>query len=142
MVCENETLGDLEIEWSDQCAACIMEASGGYPLSYPKGIEIKGLDEKGQVEGAFVYHAGTKLSEDGRFLTNGGRVLGVTCTALTLEEALRRSYEAVDKITWENVHFRHDIGKRALQAHADPLDLYYKDDMEDYIESNGVYLRQ
>lgn len=135
-------LSELDIKWKTGSCACVVMASGGYPLSYPKGIEIKGLDDKGQVDGAFVYHAGTKLSGDGKFLTNGGRVLGVTCTALTLAEALRRSYEAVDKITWENVHFRHDIGKRALEAHADPLDLYYKDDMEDYIESNGVYLRQ
>ena len=135
-------LSELKINWKSGSCACVVMASGGYPLSYPKGLEISGLDDKGQVEGAFVYHAGTKLSADGKFLTNGGRVLGVTCTALTLAEALRRSYEAVDKITWENVHFRHDIGKRALEAHADPLDLYYKDDMEDYIESNGIYIRQ
>ena len=69
-------------------------------------------------------------------------MLGVTCTALTLEEALRRSYAAVDRITWDKVHFRHDIGQRALKAQTDPLALDYKDDMEDYIESNGVYLRQ
>ena len=75
-------------------------------------------------------------------MTNGGRVLGVTCTALTLEEALHRSYEAVGKISWENVHYRRDIGQRALKADTDPLGLHYKDDMEDYIESNGVYLRQ
>ena len=140
-VCDHK-LKYANIKWKTGSCTCVVMASGGYPLSYPKGLEISGLDENGQVEGAFVYHAGTKLSGDGKFLTNGGRVLGVTCTALTLEEALRRSYAAVDRISWENAHFRHDIGQRALKAQTDPLALDYKDDMEDYIESNGVYLRQ
>ena len=134
-------LADLDIKWKSGSCTCVVMASGGYPLSYPKGLEISGLNEMGQVDGAFVYHAGTKLA-DGKFLTNGGRVLGVTCTALTLAEALKKSYAAVEKISWENVHYRHDIGQRALKADVDPLDLDYKDDMEDYIESNGVYLRQ
>ena len=134
-------LADVDIKWKLGSCTCVVMASGGYPLSYPKGLEISGLNEMGQVDGAFVYHAGTKLA-DGKFLTNGGRVLGVTCTALTLAEALKKSYAAVEKISWENVHYRHDIGQRALKADVDPLDLDYKDDMEDYIESNGVYLRQ
>ena len=134
-------LADVDIKWKSGSCTCVVMASGGYPLSYPKGLEISGLNEMGQVDGAFVYHAGTKLA-DGKFLTNGGRVLGVTCTALTLAEALKKSYAAVEKISWENVHYRHDIGQRALKADVDPLDLNYKDDMEDYIESNGVYLRQ
>ena len=134
-------LADVDIKWKSGSCTCVVMASGGYPLSYPKGLEISGLNEMGQVDGAFVYHAGTKLA-DGKFLTNGGRVLGVTCTALTLAEALKKSYAAVKKIGWENVHYRHDIGQRALKADVDPLDLDYKDDMEDYIESNGVYLRQ
>ena len=134
-------LADVDIKWKSGSCTCVVMASGGYPLSYLKGLEISGLNEMGQVDGAFVYHAGTKLA-DGKFLTNGGRVLGVTCTALTLAEALKKSYAAVEKISWENVHYRHDIGQRALKADVDPLDLDYKDDMEDYIESNGVYLRQ
>ena len=134
-------LADVDIKWKSGSCTCVVMASGGYPLSYPKGLEISGLNEMGQVDGAFVYHAGTKLA-DGKFLTNGGRDLGVTCTALTLAEALKKSYAAVEKISWENVHYRHDIGQRALKADVDPLDLDYKDDMEDYIESNGVYLRQ
>ena len=134
-------LADVDIKWKSGSCTCVVMASGGYPLSYPKGLEISGLNEMGQVDGAFVYHAGTKLA-DGKFLTNGGRVLGVTCTALTLAEALKKSYAAVEKISWKNVHYRHDIGQRALKADVDPLDLDYKDDMEDYIESNGVYLRQ
>ena len=69
-----------------------------------------GLDENGQVDGAIVYHAGTKY-EDGKFYTNGGRVLGVTAKAETLDEALEKAYSAVDKIKFDGVHFRHDIGK-------------------------------
>lgn len=134
-------LNELKIKWKTGSCACVIMASGGYPLSYPKGIEISGLDERGQLEGVTVYHAGTKLDGE-KFLTNGGRVLGVTSTALTLAEALRKSYEGVKKITWEGVHYRKDIGQRALAANTDPLALDYKDDMEDYIESNGVYLRQ
>ena len=89
-------------------------ASGGYPKSYPKGIEIKGL-EKGQTQGVTVYHAGTAIKDD-RLVTSGGRVLGVTALGKNLEEALSKSYEAVDKISFENAHYRKDIGKRALEA--------------------------
>ena len=88
-------------------------ASGGYPQSYKKGIEMHGLDDKGQVSGVFVYHAGTKY-EDGKFYTNGGRVIGVTATGKTLGDALGRSYEGVEKISFDGAHFRRDIGKRAL----------------------------
>ncbi len=111
----NHTLADVDIKWKSGSCTCVVMASGGYPLSYPKGIEISGLDDMGQVEGAFVYHAGTKLS-DGKMLTNGGRVLGVTCRGETLSEALDKSYAAVKKISWENVHYRKDIGQRALKA--------------------------
>ena len=85
-------------------------ASGGYPVSYKKGIEIFGLDDYGQVENSIVYHAGTKY-EDGKFYTSGGRVLGVTAKAPTLDEALSAAYSAVDKIRFDGAHFRHDIGK-------------------------------
>lgn len=111
----NHTLADVDIKWKSGSCTCVVMASGGYPLSYLKGIEISGLDDMGQVEGAFVYHAGTKLS-DGKMLTNGGRVLGVTCRGETLSEALDKSYAAVKKISWENVHYRKDIGQRALKA--------------------------
>jgi phosphoribosylamine--glycine ligase len=73
------------------------------------------MDSKGQVDGVFVYHAGTKY-ENGKFYTNGGRVIGVTATGDTLPEALDRSYKAVGKISFENAHYRHDIGKRAMAA--------------------------
>lgn len=138
----NHDLKSAKIDWKQGFCSCVVMASGGYPQSYPKGLEISGLDEKGQVDGAFVYHAGTAFS-DGKFLTNGGRVLGVTCNSLTLQGALDKSYAAVSKISWDNVHFRKDIGQRALKAlHNDPLDLEYKQDLEDYLEDNGVYLRQ
>ncbi len=122
--------------------SCVVMASGGYPKKYETGKVIFGLDEKGQAQNAFVYHAGTKY-EDDKFRTAGGRVLGVTCTALTLQAALDKSYDAVSQITFDGAHYRNDIGKRALEALRDnPLSLDYKDDMEDYLEENGVYLRQ
>ena len=111
-ICEaviDETLGDLDIKWKKGAAACVVMASGGYPESYKKGIEMSGLDEKGGVEGAIVYHAGTKL-ENGKFYTNGGRVLGVTAVDDTLEGALKKAYDAVEKISFEGAHYRKDIG--------------------------------
>lgn len=106
----NETLDKINIEWSKDAAACVVMASGGYPESYKKGIEIFGLDDMGQVNGATVYHAGT-VRKDGKFFTNGGRVLGVTATAPTLDAALKDAYSAVSKIKFENAHYRKDIGK-------------------------------
>lgn len=107
----DEKLSDLDIQWSDEACACVVMASGGYPGSYPKGIEIKGLDSNGQVEGACVFHAGTAL-EDGVFKTAGGRVLGVTALGSDLKEALKKAYEAVGKITFEGAHYRTDIGNK------------------------------
>ena len=113
----DEKLDELEIEWIPEACACVVMASGGYPQSYPKGLEITGLDENGQAEGVTVYHAGTKL-ENGKLLTNGGRVLGVTATAKTLDEALERAYAAVEKIHFDGAHYRHDIGRTKIgRAH-------------------------
>ena len=112
-ICEaviDERLSDLDIEWEDGAAACVVMASGGYPVSYKKGIEMTGLDENGQVDGAIVYHAGTKF-ENGKYYTNGGRVLGVTAKAPTLDEALEKAYAAVKKISFEGAHYRTDIGR-------------------------------
>ena len=106
----DERLDEIDIEWSDDCSACVVMASGGYPESYKKGIEMFGMDENGQVEGATVYHAGTKYS-DGKFYTNGGRVLGVTATGKTLDEALEKAYAAVGKISFDGAYYRHDIGR-------------------------------
>ena len=105
-----ERLAELDIQWSQKASACVVMASGGYPGSYPKGLEIHGLDEHGQVEGVTVYHAGTKW-EEGKFLTNGGRVLGITALGGTLEEALDRAYAGVEKISFEGAMYRRDIGR-------------------------------
>ena len=109
------TLEDIDIKWKSECCSCVVMASGGYPKSYPKGLEMSGMDENGQVNGVFDYHAGTKYA-DGKFYTNGGRVIGVTATGETLRAALDKSYKAVKKISFENAHYRTDIGKRALEA--------------------------
>lgn len=112
-ICEaviDEKLSDLEIKWKDGAAACVVIASGGYPVAYEKGKEISGLDENGQLDGVIVYHAGTKLEND-KFLTNGGRVLGVTAVAENLDKALEKAYDAVSKIKFDDMHFRTDIGR-------------------------------
>lgn len=104
------TLDKLDIEWSDEATACVVMASGGYPQAYKKGLVITGLDENGQVSGATVYHAGTKYTDE-KFYTNGGRVLGVTAIGKTLDEALDKAYSVVEKISFDGVHYRKDIGR-------------------------------
>jgi phosphoribosylamine--glycine ligase len=106
----DEKLDKLQVEWYDNACACVVMASGGYPKAYDKGIEITGLDENGQLEGAVVYHAGTAIC-DGKLVTSGGRVLGVTATGKTLDEALENAYEGVSKIHFSGAHYRKDIGK-------------------------------
>ena len=106
----DERLADVKVEFSDGAAACVILASGGYPQKYQTGFEIHGLDAMGQAPGVTVYHAGIRL-EDGKFLTSGGRVLGVTAVGSDLSEALARSYAAAEKIIFEGVHYRKDIGK-------------------------------
>lgn len=110
----NETLADLDIQWSDEACTCVIMASGGYPKSYPKGIEISGLTD-GQLDGVTVYHAGTAILDD-KLVTSGGRVLGVTALGRDLNDALEKSYNAVEKIRFEGAHYRKDIGQRALKA--------------------------
>lgn len=107
---DEDRLAEIPIYWKDEHAACVVLASGGYPGKYPTGIPIYGLDEDGQVDGATVYHAGTRLSGEG-FATSGGRVLGVTVTAATLEDALDKAYSAAGAISFEGMRFRRDIGK-------------------------------
>ena len=101
----DERLADVKVEFSDGAAACVILASGGYPQKYQTGFEIHGLDAMGQAPGVTVYHAGTRL-ENGKFLTSGGRVLGVTAVGSDLSEALARSYAASEKIVFEGVHYR------------------------------------
>lgn len=110
----NETLSDLHIEWDDRACTCVIMASGGYPKSYPKGIEINGLTD-GQLDGVTVYHAGTKRDGD-KLVTSGGRVLGVTALGETIEDALAKSYAGVEKIKFDGAHYRKDIGQKALSA--------------------------
>ena len=111
----NETLDQVSIEWSEESAACVILASGGYPVQYKTGYAISGLNADGQIDGATVYHAGTKRDGD-IYLTGGGRVLGVTCTGSDLQSALDSAYRSVKKINFTDMHYRHDIGKRALEA--------------------------
>ncbi len=108
-----ERLGELDIKWSDKSCACVVMASGGYPEKYETGKPISGLDEKGQCADAYVYHAGTKFA-DGKYLTAGGRVLGVTATGDDLRSALDAAYKAVGGISFEKAHYRKDIGRKAL----------------------------
>ncbi|MFR2096429.1 phosphoribosylamine--glycine ligase [Eubacterium sp.] len=110
----NETLSDLDIEWDDRACTCVIMASGGYPKSYPKGIEINGLTD-GQLDGATVYHAGTKR-DGNKLVTSGGRVLGVTALGDSLQDALAKSYAGVEKIKFDGAHYRKDIGQKALRA--------------------------
>ncbi len=110
----NGTLSELDIEWSEKACACVIMASGGYPKSYKKGVEITGLSS-GQLDGVTVYHAGTKIEND-KLVTSGGRVLGITALGDSLADALKKSYEAVENIHFDNAHYRKDIGKRALEA--------------------------
>ena len=110
-------LSEVNVKWSQGSSCCLILASGGYPKTYKKGLPISGLDEKGQLPdgSAEVFHAGTKF-EGGKYFTNGGRVLGVTATAPTLAEAVKRAYAAAENISFEGLHKRMDIGARALKA--------------------------
>ena len=110
---ENEMLADLDIQWRDGAAACVILASGGYPVHYEKGKEI--TIPAGLPANVTVYHAGDKLV-DGKLFTSGGRVLGVTATADTLPEALESAYAAARSIHFDGAFMRGDIGKRALAA--------------------------
>lgn len=99
------------ISWKKQSAVCVVLASEGYPGSYPKNEEISGLDS--QDNHSFIFHAGTKREND-KILTNGGRVLGVTALGDTLDSAISNAYSRIEKISWQNMYFRKDIGKKGL----------------------------
>ena len=116
--CTDGTLNESMVHWKDGAAACVIEASGGYPGSYEKGKEIFGLDENGQAEGVTVYHAGT-VKKDGRYYTNGGRVLGITALGASLKDALAKAYGGVERVTFDGMHVRHDIGAKALRKGTD-----------------------
>jgi phosphoribosylamine--glycine ligase len=104
------TLSQLDIRWDTRAAACVVAASGGYPGKYPKGLEITGIADAQALEDVTVYHAGTKL-DSGRYYTAGGRVLGVTALAGTLDEALKKAYEGIGLIRFDGMQYRRDIGR-------------------------------
>ncbi|MDX2082284.1 MAG: phosphoribosylamine--glycine ligase [Terrimicrobiaceae bacterium] len=107
--CIDGTLGEQKPRWSPEPAACVILASGGYPGSYRKGLPIQGLDAAGAMDRVEVFHAGTKLA-GGEVVTNGGRVLGVTARAASLDEARRLAYAAADRISFDGLQRRNDIG--------------------------------
>ena len=107
--CVDGTLDKVDIKWKSGAACCIVLASGGYPVAYEKGYPISGLEEAGKQ--AVVFHAGTARNEAGEIVTAGGRVLGVTAVGASLEEAIDKAYAACKPITWQDMHFRTDIGK-------------------------------
>ncbi|WP_321370014.1 phosphoribosylamine--glycine ligase [uncultured Desulfuromusa sp.] len=101
------------IEWHDKAAVCVVMASGGYPAAYEKNFPVTGLDRAADIEDLMVFHAGTTL-KDGKIVNHGGRVLGVTGLGNTVKDAIAKAYAGVDVIHWDKVHYRHDIGARAL----------------------------
>ncbi len=109
--CINGTLKDVDLKFADNAAVCVVLASDGYPLSYEKGFEITGLENFKGKDDYFCFHAGTKLNEAGKIVTNGGRVLGVTATGATLKEARAKAYEATKWVSFANKYMRTDIGK-------------------------------
>ncbi len=108
------TLEKVDAEWHDDPAVCVVLCAGGYPGPYAKGKEIHGLQKLKNWQSGFVFHAGT-VTENGRCLTSGGRVLGVTARGVSIAEAVTEAYRAVRKISWEGMHYRKDIGRRALK---------------------------
>ncbi len=112
--CDNGTLDESMVSWDDDWAVSVVLTSAGYPGAYEKGKVITGIEDAQKMEGVTVYHAGTKLGENGEILTNGGRVLDVTAVAPTFEEARAQAYAACDLIDFEGKTFRTDIGMRAI----------------------------
>jgi phosphoribosylamine--glycine ligase len=110
--CIDGTLDECQLQWKNESSVCVVMAAKGYPDSYEKGKPISGLKEANALPGVVVFHAGTKEQNE-EVLTNGGRVLGVTATGEDTKAAIARAYEAVDKIKWQGIHFRKDIGHRA-----------------------------
>lgn len=108
-------LDEINIEWEDNAAVCVVMASGGYPVSYAKGYPISGIEDAEAMDNVVVFHAGTKL-ENGQYVNNGGRVLGVTAVDDDLDKAIKRAYEAVGKITWKDEFHRNDIGIKKYES--------------------------
>ena len=115
--CIDETLDQIDLQFEDNAAVCVILASDGYPVKYEKGFPITGLEKFAGKDDYYCFHAGTKLADDGRtVLTNGGRVLGVTATGATLKEARQKAYDATQWVDFANKYMRHDIGKAIEEA--------------------------
>ena len=113
--CVDGTLDQIDLQFEDNAAVCVVLASDGYPVSYEKGFEITGLEAFEGKEDYFCFHAGSKFA-DGKIVTNGGRVLGVTATGADLKEARRKAYEATKWVNFANKYMRNDIGKAIDEA--------------------------
>lgn len=109
--CVDGKLDTVDLQFEDNAAVCVVLASDGYPVSYEKGFEIKGLENFDGKDGYYCFHAGTKFDENGKIVTNGGRVLGVTAKGATLKEARANAYAATEWVDFANKYMRHDIGK-------------------------------
>lgn len=114
--CVDGKLDTIDLQFEDNAAVCVVLASDGYPVSYEKGFEITGLQNFDNKEGYYCFHAGTKFDENGKIVTNGGRVLGVTAKGATLKEARANAYEATEWVNFANKYMRHDIGKAIDEA--------------------------
>ena len=114
--CVDGRLDEIELEFEDNACVCVVLASDGYPVSYKKGFPIEGLENFKGCDDKFVFHAGTKFDDDGRIVTNGGRVLGITAKGNTLVEARANAYKATELVQFENKYMRHDIGKAIDEA--------------------------
>ena len=114
--CIDGTLDQIELEFEDNAAVCVVLASDGYPVKYEKGFKIKGLETFKDKDGYYVFHAGSRFDADGDIVTNGGRVLGVTAKGKDLKEARANAYKATEWIDFENKYMRHDIGKAIDEA--------------------------
>jgi phosphoribosylamine--glycine ligase len=108
-------LAGKEIEWDQRTSICVVMASEGYPGDYKKGLEITGLEKLAGLGDIEVFHAGTKLN-NGRVVTSGGRVLGITALGDGVEEAIKKVYKALESVSWEGAYYRHDIGAKAVAA--------------------------
>ena len=113
--CIDGTLDQVDLQFEDNAAVCVVLASDGYPVAYEKGLPITGLDEFKKHEGYYCFHAGTKFDGD-QIVTNGGRVLGVTAKGATLKEARANAYKATEWVQFDNKYMRHDIGKAIDEA--------------------------
>lgn len=111
--CVENRLNEVSLKWKDNASICVVLASKGYPGDYEKGKVIKGLDKVNGMDDVVVFHAGTAPNNSG-FITSGGRVLGVTALGRDIKAAIERAYSAVEKISWEGMHYRKDIGARAI----------------------------